>query len=60
VPLSQRLTRAERERLAAFLDIGRFDLAAAEVGCDPDAVSRTWHTWRRQIAAELFGDGAGQ
>jgi hypothetical protein len=46
------------ERLGAFLALGRFDLAAAAVDCDPDTVSRTWHAWRRQIAAELFGDGA--
>ena len=68
VPLSERLTCAERERLGrdtfgvggTFLDLGRFDLAAAKCCCDPETVSRTWHAWRRQIAAELFGDGAGQ
>jgi len=45
------MTKAERERLAAFLLLGRFDLAAQVCDCHRDTVSATWHRYRRAIAA---------
>ena len=52
-PLRDRLTPAERERIAAVLLLGRFDKAAALCSCDRDTISATWHAHRLQIGLEL-------
>ena len=52
-PLHERATPAEKARLLAYLNTGRFDQAARLCGCCRNTVSRTWNRYRRDIAEAL-------
>jgi predicted DNA-binding protein (UPF0251 family) len=52
-PLHERATPAEKQRLLAYLNTGRFDKAAKLCGCCRNTVSRTWDRYRRDIAEAL-------
>ncbi len=52
-PLHERATPAEKQRLNAYLNTGRFDTAARLCGCCRQTISRTWDRYRRDIAAAL-------
>ena len=52
-PLHERATPAEKARLLAYLNTGRFDIAARLCGCSRNTVSRTWDRFRRDIAQAL-------